>query len=114
MVSGMLIFEVCFYSCVLILFLLQIPHEFYFHMYMGRCIMQYKHFASDPNYLPEIPNDLSEPYDGASRVIRVEYFQSIGGVESYASLVRGGTVAFEGRVFYNYKMVNISYFLILI
>lgn len=71
-------------------------------------------FASDPNYLPEIPNDLSEPYDGASRVIRVEYFQSIGGVESYASLVRGGTVAFEGRVFYNYKMVNISYFLILI
>lgn len=58
--------------------------------------MQYKHFDGDKDYLPQLPVDLSAPRDGSSSSIGFDYYQSIGGSDSFASLVDGGRVTFHG------------------
>ena len=66
-------------------------------MHAGRCIMQYKHFDADREYLPRLPDDLRAPCDGDDSSIGVDYFQSIGGAPAFASLVTGGTVICSGK-----------------
>ena len=66
----------------------------------GRAIWQYKYLAGDAEWLPKIPNTVENhhPSTDETSSVKIDYFQSIGGPNVYASLVNGGVVAVEGML----------------
>ena len=66
---------------------------------MGRAIWQYKYLSGDAEWLPKKSTDLNHiPSADETSSIKIDYFQSIGGPDAYASLVDGGVVAVEGML----------------
>lgn len=58
-------------------------------------IYQYKHFPTDKEYLPRIPEaDTGLLQEGQ---IAIPYFAAAGGVNSFASLVPNGVTLFQGN-----------------
>ena len=78
---------------------LKIPHAFMFTKRNGICCCQYKYLDSCQQWLPAFPVDSEGPPDRtfASYPIDIEYFQSIGGPASYATLVDKGSLAYPGK-----------------
>lgn len=65
----------------------------------GICCCQYKYLDNCTQWLPAFPPDselapdrMTTPYP-----IDIEYFQSIGGPQNYATLVDKGSLSFSGK-----------------